>query len=59
VAEISANDGGKVTGVKLRDTASGDVIEMAIDGVFVAIGHKPNTDFLAGQLPLDPRATSR
>jgi thioredoxin reductase (NADPH) len=55
VAEIFGNDGGKVTGVKLRDTQSGDVIEMAIDGVFVAIGHKPNTDFLAGQLPLDPK----
>jgi thioredoxin reductase (NADPH) len=55
VAEIFGNDGGKVTGVKLRDTRSGDVIEMAIDGVFVAIGHKPNTDFLAGQLPLDPK----
>jgi thioredoxin reductase (NADPH) len=55
VAEIFGNDGGKATGVKLRDTQSGDVIEMAIDGVFVAIGHKPNTDFLAGQLPLDPK----
>ena len=55
VAEIFGNDGGKATGVKLRDTQSGDVIEMAIDGVFVAIGHKPNTDFLTGQLPLDPK----
>ena len=55
VAEIFGNDGGKVTGAKLRDTQSGDVIEMAIDGVFVAIGHKPNTEFLAGQLPLDPK----
>ena len=55
VAEIFGNDGGKVTGVKLRDTRSGDVIEMAIDGVFVAIGHKPNTDFLSGQLALDAK----
>jgi thioredoxin reductase (NADPH) len=41
--------------VKLRDTLSGAVTEMSIDGVFVAIGHKPNTDFLAGQLPLDSK----
>jgi len=31
------------------------VTEMAIDGVFVAIGHKPNTEFLGDQLPLDPK----
>ena len=55
VAEILGDAGGKVTGVKLRDTKTGAVTEMAIDGVFVAIGHKPNTDFLAGQLPLDPK----
>jgi thioredoxin reductase (NADPH) len=55
VAEIVGDEGGKVTGVRLRDTKTGAVSEMAIDGVFVAIGHKPNTDFLAGQLPLDPK----
>jgi thioredoxin reductase (NADPH) len=55
VAEILGLEGGKVTGVKLRDTKTGAVVEMAIDGVFVAIGHKPNTDFLAGQLPLDAK----
>jgi len=55
VAEILGNEGGKVTGVKLRDTKTGAVTEMGIDGVFVAIGHKPNTDFLAGQLPLDAK----
>ena len=55
VAEILGNEGGKVTSVKLRDTRTGAVSEMAIDGVFVAIGHKPNTEFLAGQLPLDPK----
>src|SRR5215471_2760730 len=55
VAEIIGQEGGKVTGVKLRDTTTGAGTEMAIDGVFVAIGHKPNTEFLAGQLPLDPK----
>jgi thioredoxin reductase (NADPH) len=55
VAEILGNEGGKVTGVKLRDVKSGAVTEMTIDGVFVAIGHKPNTEFLGDQLPLDPK----
>ena len=55
VAEVLGNEGGKVTGVKLRDTLTGAVTEMPIDGVSVAIGHKPNTEFLAGQLPLDPK----
>ena len=47
--------GKRVTGVKLRDTLTGAITEMAIDGVFVAIGHKPNTEFLQGQLPLDAK----
>jgi thioredoxin reductase (NADPH) len=55
VAEILGNEGGKVTGVKLRDVKSSAVTEMPIDGVFVAIGHKPNTEFLGDQLPLDPK----
>jgi len=55
VAEILGKPGGVVTGVKLRDVNTGAITELAIDAVFVAIGHKPNTDFLAGQLPLDPK----
>lgn len=45
----------KVTGVKLRTTESGETREITqdIDGIFVAIGHKPNTDFLKGQIDLD------
>jgi thioredoxin reductase (NADPH) len=45
----------KVTRAKLRDTRTGEVSEHPIDGIFVAIGHQPNTGFLAGQLPTDPR----
>ena len=45
----------KVTGVRLRDTKSGATSEEPIDGVFVAIGHQPNTAFLAGALPLDEK----
>ncbi|REK21117.1 MAG: thioredoxin-disulfide reductase [Actinobacteria bacterium] len=42
-----------VTGVTLEDTVSGETREFQTDGVFVAIGHKPNTDIVKGQLELD------
>lgn len=45
----------KVSGVKLKDTQSGEITELKVDGVFVAIGHKPNTDFLKGEVELDSR----
>lgn len=45
----------KVTGVKLKNTKSGEIKELTIDGVFIAIGHRPNTDFLKGQLDLDEK----
>jgi len=44
---------GAVAGVVLRDTVTGDTRELATDGVFVAIGHTPNTALFAGQLDLD------
>jgi thioredoxin reductase (NADPH) len=44
---------GAVSGVRLRDTVSGDERELATDGVFVAIGHTPNTTLFEGQLDLD------
>ncbi len=43
----------KVTGVTLRDTVTGETRQMRADGVFVAIGHSPNTAVLAGQLETD------
>jgi thioredoxin reductase (NADPH) len=45
----------RVTGVRLRDTKSGALSEHPIDGIFVAIGHQPNTAFLKGSLPLDAK----
>jgi thioredoxin reductase (NADPH) len=45
----------KVTSVRLRDTTTGAVSEHPIDGIFMAIGHQPNTAFLAGSLPLDAK----
>ncbi len=55
VAEIHGDpDGGGVTGITLQDTQSGERREMACDGVFIAIGHQPNTALFAGQLQLNP-----
>jgi thioredoxin reductase (NADPH) len=43
VEEVLGADGGHVTGVRLRDTVTGETSEIPADGVFVAIGHDPNT----------------
>jgi thioredoxin reductase (NADPH) len=42
-----------VTGVKLRDTRTGAVTEMAAGGLFVAIGHEPNSKLFRGMLDMD------
>jgi thioredoxin reductase (NADPH) len=44
---------GGVTGLKLTHTQTGAVTEMNTHGLFVAIGHQPNTSLFAGQLDLD------
>src|SRR3989344_4417662 len=44
-----------VTGVRIKDIASGQVEELPIKGFFVAIGHEPNTKFLKGQIDLDAK----
>ena len=41
-----------VTGVRLKDTSSGETREMPLAGVFIAIGHKPNTELFQGQLEM-------
>ena len=43
----------KISGVRLRDVQSGAESEIECDGVFVSVGRKPATEFLAGQLELD------
>jgi len=53
VEEVLGQD--KVTGLKLKNTQTGKISELQIDGLFVAVGHKPNTDFLKGQLALDKK----
>jgi thioredoxin reductase (NADPH) len=44
----------KVTGIVLRDVQTGATSELPVTGVFVAIGHRPNTDLFRGQLDMDP-----
>ncbi len=45
---------GKVTGVTLRDVETGARTERPVDGLFVAIGHQPNTELFRGQIELLP-----
>ncbi len=44
-----------LTGVKIKDIAINSVEERPIEGVFIAIGHKPNTDIFKGQIDLDAK----
>lgn len=43
----------KVTGVRLRDTVTGDESKLDVTGVFVAIGHDPRSELVRGQIDLD------
>lgn len=51
--EIVADGDGKVTKVVGTDTATGKKVDIAIDGVFVFVGLKPNSQFLGGALDVD------
>ena len=44
---------GKVSGVRLRDVQTGELSDLPATGVFVAIGHAPNTDVFRGQIDMD------
>ena len=44
---------GTVTGVRLRDTVTGEESVLAVTGVFMAIGHDPRSELVAGQVDLD------
>lgn len=46
-------DASGVTGVRIKDTKSGETRVIDTDGVFIAIGHQPNTGIFAGQLDMD------
>jgi thioredoxin reductase (NADPH) len=53
--QVTAIEGDpKVTGVRLRNAVTGEESELAVTGVFVAIGHDPRSELVRGQVELDP-----
>ncbi len=53
VAEVQGEN--TVTNVRVEDTATGEQSDLGVQGLFVAIGYKPNTDLFMGQLETDER----
>ena len=51
IEEVVGN--GKVAGARIRDLKSNEITERAVDGVFVAIGHQPNSHLVADQVDTD------
>jgi thioredoxin reductase (NADPH) len=52
VLEVQGDN--RVTGVRLLNSATGEESDLAVTGVFVAIGHDPRSDLIRGQVDLDP-----
>ena len=50
---IGTEDPLGVTGLKLKNTKSGEISDLAVDGLFIAIGHDPATKLFAGHLDMD------
>lgn len=50
--EVLGDDTG-VTGMRIKNVKTDEMTEMDLQGVFIAIGHKPNTDIFAGQLDME------
>jgi thioredoxin reductase (NADPH) len=53
VEEVLGESAGHVTGVRLRDTVTGELSDLPADGLFVAIGHDPTTGLFKGILEMD------
>lgn len=53
IEEVLDVEKNEVTGLKIRNVKTDEVSELAVSGLFVAIGHKPNTKPFAGQLDMD------
>ncbi|MBI4166799.1 MAG: thioredoxin-disulfide reductase [Acidobacteria bacterium] len=53
IKEILDPEKGEVTGVKLQNTQSGEETRKKLDGVFIGIGHTPNTSLFRGQLEMN------
>ncbi|TDC73389.1 thioredoxin-disulfide reductase [Streptomyces hainanensis] len=58
VAEIQGTDG-KLSGLTLRNTRTGETSALPVTGLFVAIGHDPRVELFKGQLDLDPEGYVR
>lgn len=56
-AEILGDDAGKVRALRVKNVQTGAERELDVKGIFVAIGHVPNTAFLAGALPTEADGT--
>lgn len=57
-SEVTAIQGDTaLSGVALRDTVTGEASELALDGLFIAIGNDPRTHLIHGQLDLTPEGT--
>lgn len=55
VDSIADPEKGEVTSIRLRDTVTGALRDIPVQGVFIAIGHNPNTALFKGQIDLDPQ----
>jgi thioredoxin reductase (NADPH) len=53
VTEVQASSTGEVSGVAVRYVKTGSTQQLTVEGVFIAIGHTPNTELFAGQIELD------
>lgn len=51
LTEVVGDDMG-VTGIKIAHTQSGEIQDLTVDGVFIAIGHRPNSEIFEGQLEM-------
>jgi thioredoxin reductase (NADPH) len=59
LAEVKGNDKDGVTGVRLASTTGSPDRELSASGVFLAIGHTPNTDLVKGQAELTEKGYIR
>ena len=55
LAEVTGTDDPlSVTGAKLRSTLTGEIVHLPVDGIFIAIGHEPQSELFKGQLEMKP-----
>jgi thioredoxin reductase (NADPH) len=51
---VAVEGEGKASGLRVRNVHSGEETVLPVDGIFIAIGHKPRSELFAGQLPTNP-----